>query len=184
MVECSPSSGRPIELKRRAEELYICPWAIAVDTREQAPWTFQGIDYTGQRWAIWCVRATLATGDYSIAGHEGRLAIERKSAADLTGSIGSGHDRFRREHERMAEIVEVGGFACVIIEGSLSTICEELDANVGRRLTGNTILGATASWPQKYGVPWFFAGDRRYAELLAFRVMLKFLHNGKAKPWR
>jgi DNA excision repair protein ERCC-4 len=125
---------------------------------------------------LWVVRRvvdTLATGDYSIQGYESRVCVERKSAADLVGSVTAGNARFRREHERMAAIVKAGGRACVIAEGSLSAICEELDADDGRRVTGASILGAVASWPFKYGVPWLFAGDRRCAELLAFRVLLK-----------
>jgi len=74
----------------------------------------------------------------------------------------------------MQAVVAAGGFACVIVEGSLAAICDELDQEAGRRVTSESILGAVASWPQRYGVHWLFAGDRRRAELLAFKVMLKW----------
>ena len=74
----------------------------------------------------------------------------------------------------MAEIVQSGGFACVVIEGSLSAICEELDGDDSRRMTGDMVIGVAASWPMRFGVPWFFCGDRRHAELLAFRIMAKW----------
>jgi len=148
-----------------------------IDTNEafllQAPWTFSNIIIEKRLWVIKRKLATLQTGDYAIEGHNG-LCIERKSGSDLIGSVTYGNDRFRREHERMKAIVDAGGFACVVIEDSMSRLCDELDGDAGRRVTGDMIIGATASWPQRYGVNWLWAGDRRHAELLAFRVMLKW----------
>lgn len=188
MVTCKPPSARydtlrsgAVDVRREGVaglDLYVCPFTVLVDTREQAPWTFQGIVIERRLWSITRIAATLATGDYTIAGCEDRLCVERKSAADLVGSVTAGNARFRREHERMADIVKfggaAGGFACVIVEGSLSAICDELDADAGRKVTSESVLGAVASWPQRYRVPWFFAGDRRTAERLAFKVMLKW----------
>lgn len=182
MVTCKPPSARYDTLRHgdaqregvAGLDLYVCPFTVLVDTREQAPWTFQGIVIERRLWTITRIAATLATGDYTIAGCEDRLCIERKSAADLVGSVTVGNARFRREHERMQVVVESGGFACVIVEGSLSAICDELDQDTGRRVTSESIMGAVASWPRRYGVHWLFAGDRRRAELLVFRVMLKW----------
>jgi ERCC4-type nuclease len=143
------------------------------DTREQAPWTFEGMVLSKRLWIVHWQLGTLATGDYSIDGLAGKLCIERKSAADFTGSVTGGASRFKREHERMAEIAAEGGFACVVIEGDLSRICDDLDSEAGRRVNSDHILGACASWPARYHVPWFFAGDRRRAEMLAFRILVK-----------
>ena len=128
MVTCHP----PIANRDRAahadpQDLFVCPFVVSQDSREQAPWAFQGIVVERRLWIIRRRVATLQTGDYSIAGCEDRLVIERKSAADLVGSVTAGNARFRREHERMQAIVTAGGFACVIVEGSLSAICDELD---------------------------------------------------------
>lgn len=163
-------------------ELEVCPFVCAVDTREQSPWTFQGIVIKRQQLIVKQDRRTLQTGDYSIVGHENQVVIERKSAADLLGSITAGNARFRREHERMNSIVESGGFACVIVEGDLSRICDELDdPNGGRQISSNTVLGVVATWPRRYRVPWFFAGDRRRAELLGFRILWKWYHEQQIK---
>jgi ERCC4-type nuclease len=184
MVTCKPPSARYDTLRSGGQrghgqdvaglDLYVCPFTVLVDTREQAPWTFQQIVIERRLWTITRIASTLATGDYTIAGCEDRLCVERKSAADLVGSVTAGNARFRREHERMQVVVESGGFACVIVEGSLSAICDELDADAGRKVTSESVLGAVASWPQRYRVPWFFAGDRRTAERLAFKIMLKW----------
>jgi ERCC4-type nuclease len=146
-----------------------------VDTREQAPWPFQGITIGGRQWVVRRQVETLKTADYSIVGFEDRIVIERKSPEDLLGTITAGNARFRAEHERMQAIVEVGGFACVIVEGCLTAICNSLDDPCsGRRVSSETVLGITAAWPQRFGVHWFYAGDRRRAELLAFKVLYKW----------
>ena len=175
MVTCHPPIANPDRAAHAdPQDLFVCPFVVSQDTREQAPWALQGIVVERRLWIVRRRVATLQTGDYSIAGSEDRLVIERKSAADLVGSVTAGNARFRREHERMQAVVAAGGFACVIVEGSLAAICDELDQEAGRRVTSESILGAVASWPQRYGVHWLFAGDRRRAELLAFKVMLKW----------
>ena len=193
MVTCKPPSARYDTLRTGVPhghgrgtdvaglDLFVCPFTVLVDTREQAPWTFQQIVIERRLWSITRIAATLATGDYTIAGCEGRLCIERKSAADLVGSVTAGNARFRREHERMHKIAchrnaegFNDGFACVVVEGCLAAICEELDQDAGRKVTSESVLGAVASWPMWYRVPWFFAGDRRTAERLAFKIMLKW----------
>ena len=175
MVVCHPPAARSAQPQPAVElDTFVCPFVVSQDTREQAPWSFQGLLVERRLWIVRRRVATLQTGDYSIAGCEDRLVIERKSAADLVGSVTSGNARFRREHERMQAVVAAGGFACVIVEGSLAAICDELDQEAGRRVTSESILGAVASWPRRYGVHWLFAGDRRRAELLAFKVMLKW----------
>lgn len=175
MVTCHPAIARPEQAAQHPpQDLFVCPFSVLQDTREQAPWSFNGIVIEKRLWIIRRVVGTLATGDYTIEGCKDRLCIERKSEADLIGSVTAGNARFRREHERMQAVVAAGGFACVIVEGSLAAICDELDQEAGRRVTSESILGAVASWPRRYGVHWLFAGDRRRAELLAFKVMLKW----------
>lgn len=178
MVTCSPPAARqPRPEVSPVDGLQICPFIVAIDTREQAPWAFQGIILGRQWWAVRRQPATLKTGDYSIVGCEHDVVIERKSAEDFLGSITAGNARFRREHERMAEIVHAGGSACVIVEGCLSAICDELDSpDSERRIASDTVIGITATWPNRYDVPWYFAGDRRRAEVLGFRVLWKWWH--------
>lgn len=67
---------------------------IIVDTREQQPWTFlNNPDIT-------TTVAKLDTGDYSIAGLEDLVCIERKgSIEEFAGNITK--DRFWREMDRM-----------------------------------------------------------------------------------
>ena len=161
-------------------EVHLAPITIAVDTREQQPFSFQGIVLGKTQYLVKQVRKGLPTGD-SLDGYEDRIVVERKSSEDLINSCVAGHERFEREHERMMEILwnndqpglAGNGFACVVCEGSLADIYDGLMTE-GRWRQAETLLGTAASWGQKYGVPWLFAGTRRMAEVLTFRVLLKW----------
>lgn len=59
---------------------------IIVDTREQLP-----------LWARGIIRRKLNVGDYSTQRLQHKFCIERKSGADLYGSIIQGHVRFMNE---------------------------------------------------------------------------------------
>ena len=173
MVTLDTSSLQDSNAQPPPGEIVVCPFKAIVDTREQHPWTFQGIQRGNDQYIVPREIATLATGDYSIEGFESQYTIERKSSDDLVGSVTAGHQRFEREHERMLAMIEAGGQACVICEGSLASICDELTAD-GRWKARQTLVGCTASWPFKYRVPWFFAGSRFRAEDLAFSILMKW----------
>lgn len=176
MVKIIPPITEP---PRTTEGIHVLPFTVLVDTREQHPWTFAGFSGANREWIVKTHRMTLQTGDYSISGFEDKLTIERKSSEDFLGSIGGGHDRFRREHERMGEFLH----AAVIVETSMDRLIAELsDPTSGRRMSPSTVFGIVASWTQRYGVHYHFAGDRRTAEGLALYVMLKFWEQNHASP--
>jgi ERCC4-type nuclease len=71
------------------------PYTVLRDTREQAGWTFPKSDRCAGTH-----EATLKTGDYTLAGWEGRLAVERKgSPAELAANLFQ--PRFERELARL-----------------------------------------------------------------------------------
>ncbi|MCL2012618.1 MAG: hypothetical protein FWG75_07530 [Cystobacterineae bacterium] len=57
---------------------------ILIDTREQCGFTFKHERYTGTEVEV----GTLDTGDYSLVGLTDRVAVERKSLADLVACLG------------------------------------------------------------------------------------------------
>ena len=129
---------------------------VAIDTREQRPWTFPASQ-----------RVTLATGDYSARGLEHRIAIERKSKQDAYGSIGRGRERFEREWVRLGEL----DYAAVVIE---STLADFLQPPSRSLLHPRAAVGTLASWSVRYGVHVVFANDRRYAAAWTLKVLSKF----------
>jgi ERCC4-type nuclease len=148
------------------------PFTVLIDGREKAPYTFTELNADANkgnrplsvatRWAY------LPTGDYTIAGMESLIAIERKSLVDLYSTLGQHRERFEREHERMASMT----FAAVVIESDWSTI---LNCPPERsRLLPKVIFRTAISWMQRFGVPWLTFTDRRLAEIATFRILEKF----------
>lgn len=75
-------------MKARSDDLPV----LLVDTREQRPLHFPHLPAES---------ATLYTGDYSVKRLEECFAVERKSLADLAGSLTRERDRFMREMHRL-----------------------------------------------------------------------------------
>lgn len=164
----------------RPVEPIVCPFTIAVDGREKAPYSFTGIKadasknhrpvIVGTEWAH------LKTGDYAIVGMEDVAVIERKSLPDLFSTLGQHRERFEREHERMAEI----GRAAVVIEASWMDIVHLPPER--SQLNPKTVFRTAISWYVRYGVPWFVTEDRRLAEVYTFRFFEKvWREHGKAR---
>ena len=126
---------------------------VVIDTREQLPFTFGGMlcDQTdgGGSLTVPTVRGTLKSGDYSLLGYETRVAVERKSLADLYSTLGQGRERFEREIQRFADDCE---FAAVVVEADWSAVLNRypqslLDLRaefVGRVSAGDT----SAPWSE------------------------------------
>ena len=158
-------------------EAVICPFTILVDGREKAPYRFQGIRADASQQHRPIVVTTewihLATGDYTISGLEHLVCVERKSLTDLYSTLGQHRDRFEREHQRMAAIVQQGGSCCVVVEADWETAIHLPPSH--SKLSPRSVLGTAISWGDiKYHVPWYFMPDRRFAEIYTFRVLEKF----------
>ncbi len=143
--------------------LIICPFVVAIDSREQAPYRFTGIDET----VIQTTTQTLTTGDYSIVGFESRIAVERKSLPDYLGSIGAGRERFEREMQRLAAME----YAAVVIESEWSEIFNEPSSS---RVTPKMAARTAISWSIRYGVHFWAMPGRRAAEVWTFRLLEMF----------
>ena len=133
---------------------------IVVDTREQVPFPFVGYPAAIES-------GTLTDGDYSLAGFERRVAVERKSLADLVGCLGTDRARFQRELARLRGYDS----AVVVVEAPV----EDLR---GGRYRGE--LDAGAAWQSvlafsmRYRVPFIFGRDRADAEKITFDFLRHF----------
>ncbi len=149
-----------------SRDLWPAGLIIAVDTREQAPY-----DWPGH-----CQRATLATGDYAILGHEQVAAVERKSLPDLLGSIGQGRERFKREFERLAALAA----PALVIEADLPGILAGTERS---SLHPAAVMGTLASWSVRWRIPVWFAHDRRHgAALVALLLRQAWRHHVGSLP--
>jgi hypothetical protein len=116
-----------------SDSIIVCPFSIARDQQEKAPYGFESIPgrgaSQGYRQVAKVETKHLATGDYSIIGLEDRVVVERKSLVDLYGTLGKGRERFEREFERMTAM----DFANVVIEADWREIIRPDDPAVVER---------------------------------------------------
>lgn len=131
-------------------------FCVIVDTREQLPLFLDGFQ-------PWTRRGTLQTGDYSLAGYESRVCLERKSIDDLFGSCAQGRARFEREWARMA------GFdrAALLLEATYRQVINPI--GVQSAMNPTSVEGTILAWSHRYRVDVLFAGSHQEAARLAFR---------------
>lgn len=162
--------------------LAICPFKIVVDSREQLPYEFSGMEGpAGETMVVPTVVNGLASGDYSIEGMEDWVAVERKSMEDLFGSVTWGRDRFEREIERLHDLAcpkeSAAGFAAVVVEATWPEIMAPAEYRPGweNRTDPRSVEGTIVSWSIRYPrVHWWLCGDRRGAECRTFSILRKF----------
>jgi ERCC4-type nuclease len=115
---------------------------ILVDSREQLPLEFLNLPSRV---------ATLATGDYSVAGLELDFAVERKSISDLVGCcMGENRERFERELHRLRGF----RFKRLLVVGSRGEI-EAMHYN--SRISPKAVLGSLAAWEVRHDIPIIFS---------------------------
>ena len=125
-----------------------------VDTRERTPWDLEPLKTKS---------ATLDTGDYSVAGLEQVVRIERKSLPDLIGCVGRERERFDREVQRLLAYP----VRMLIVEASWP----EIEAGQWRgKVTPNQAVGSLLGW-QAMGLSIHLAGDAERASKHASRLL-------------
>ncbi len=125
-----------------------------IDAREQIPFSLAPLQ---------TIRGTLATGDYSVAGLEDVIALERKSLADLICCVTGERERFQRE------LIRLLGYPtrAVIIEASWADLER---GNWRSKVTPAAVVASITSWIG-LGIPFVMAGDRRAADEAAAKIL-------------
>jgi ERCC4-type nuclease len=139
-------------------------FTIIIDTREQRPYTFQNIKPEPPETII----QGLKTGDYSLAGLESCICVERKSMIDLFGSVGKGRARFEREMERMSKF----DYSALVIESDLSSIFVNPPAR--SKMNPKAVFRTIISWSVKYHVCVFPLWNRESAERTTYLILKKY----------
>lgn len=155
-------------------EPIACPFTVLIDSREQHPWTFRGFTANADKdyrpLVIDCRTATLPTGDYSIAGFENYITIERKSLSDAFGTFTHDRERWERELERMRSIASCH----VVIEGDWEAVSAG-PVKLGGANIGKAVMRSIFAWSIRYPhVHWWAMPTRDMAEATAFRLLEKF----------
>jgi len=135
---------------------------LVIDSREQCPLDFSAYDCTAER-------GTLPTGDYSLAGLEHLVAVERKSILDLVACcMGANRERFERELHR-AQALDC--FA-VVIEGSVEDIRRH---NYRSQMRPHSVLQSVISFQVRYGHSFVWAVNRNGAAYFVYWTLQKYL---------
>lgn len=134
-----------------------------VDTREQLPLSLAPLR---QR------EGTLGTGDYSVAGLEEAICVERKSLPDLLACCGRERDRFERELERMMAYPN----RLLVIEAGWG----EIQLGQWRsHVTPSVVIGSLLGWMAQ-GIPVLLAGSHEGCAQMVGR----FLFISARRRWR
>lgn len=145
---------------------------IIVDSREQKPFPFVGKYYVDTV----TIPGALQVGDYSLAGLESHIAIERKSLADLVQCLGRDRDRFEREILRGRGLE----FFAVVCEGSWRDIA---NGNYRSQLNSHSAAQSVASFMARHKCPFFFSESRKAAEYITWSLLRQYL-TGKQKEYK
>lgn len=150
------------------QSLAPTPYTVVIDTREQLHYGFaEPLKCPrGHKLCVQTTRGTLPSGDYSLLGFESCVAVERKSLADLYGTLGKGRARFARELGRLASYA----FSCVVVEAEFSSV---LGAPPARsRLNPRSVIASILAWQQRYiRTHWLFVPGRECGEAVTIRVL-------------
>lgn len=133
---------------------------IVVDTREQRPWTFSSD-------RVVTVSRALPAGDYSVAGLEDLVAVERKSLDDLVDTVIHARERFRRELERLGTY----DAACVVVEGSMADVAAR---RYRSKADPNSVMGSVISMALIHRIPTFFCSNRDLAAAFSERYLIRY----------
>ena len=145
---------------------------IVIDSREQQPFHFVGEAYPDTTTAA----GTLTVGDYSLAGLEKLIAIERKSLADLVMCLGRERERFDRELQRGRAL----DFFAVVCEGAWRDL---VSGNYRGQLGIKSAVQSVAAFMSRYRIPFFFAESRKAAEYITWS-WLKQYAQGKQHEYK
>ncbi len=133
--------------------------AVVVDTREKEPYVFQN--------ELQVIRRALPAGDYSLAGFETRIAVERKTLDDFVSTVIRGRKRFFKELRLLSDY----DTSCVVVEANLRDI---LTGTYRSGAHPNAVLGTLLSIVIDFRIPVFFCSDRQAACLFVEGYLLRY----------
>jgi hypothetical protein len=143
---------------------------IIIDSREQEPFTFRHTKYSG----VEVMAGALSVGDYSLAGLQDMVAVERKSLPDLVLCLGRERDRFEREMQRAAAL---DAFA-VVIEAAWGDLA---GGGYRSKLNPHAACQSVLAFACRHRIPFFFAGGRLSAEYVCWGFLRQYLETARRR---
>jgi len=164
---------------------------ITVDTREQRAYRFRNVKPHKDAQGFRLEHSALPVADYGTrrkGGEEGvrwrdlseeqkllAALVERKSLADLYGTLAKKHESFAMQLERMSRY----GFAAVVIEATLEQIMHPNDhLRHSTKLHPKSVFASMIAWEQRYGVHFHPCPGRDVAEAVTYRILERWWRDG------
>ncbi len=162
----------------KTDKGFTLPFTVLVDVQEKQPYRFEGFrgdsedDYRPMLVPTQITSLGPTHGDYSIAGFEGEVHIERKGVGDAIGTFlahGERRDRWLNTLKFLAGIPA----AAIVVECSLKELVVAVESRGGRdkRTLQRTLYRQVAAWAMDYRVPFFFCDERRFAERMTLQLL-------------
>jgi DNA excision repair protein ERCC-4 len=131
---------------------------VIFDSKEQKPWVLDPRLFTMEK-------RNLPTGDYTLAGFEDRICVERKALGDLVSSVIHEWLVHRKRWYRMA------GFdmAAVVVEADIGDVIAKRYESEADPMS---VLGKVNTIFIDHSVPVFFWGNRTNCTTMVERYLL------------
>ena len=155
---------KPTSLRPQGTKINLPKPTLIIDSLEQKPYSFKHFS----KWFAAIERKKLTAGDYSIAGLEHKVAVERKSLQDLFNCCSPYGSRgaFVRACERLNNL----DFAALVIEGSISKILRSTEFS---SMHPNAVFGTIQALAVRWGIQPWFAPTRGLAEEITACLLYK-----------
>ncbi len=155
---------KPTSLRPQGEKIALPKPTLIIDSMEQRAYTFKPF----RKWFAGIERKKLPLGDYSIAGLEYRVAVERKSLQDLFNGCSpyGSREAFVQACERISKLE----FAALVIKGSITKI---LRATEFSSMHPNAVFGRIQALAVRWGIQPWFAPTRALAEEITACLLYK-----------
>jgi hypothetical protein len=154
------------------------PFTILIDSAEQQPFTFTGLrGDSAKKYAPLIVRTEVTSlgrypnslGDYTIAGYEGRIHIERKSLSDAVSTFLGFGDGGQQRTRFTSELANLAAIECgaVVVEANFCQVWQAAPRTPNRTVEQNqaSIRWQVRAWQQQFPrVQWLWCDGRREAE--------------------
>lgn len=145
---------------------------VLIDRREQRPWKFSPEKFH-------TVPATLSAGDYTVAGLEDRVRVERKSLGDLVNTVVHDWQRFRKELYRLAGY----DLAVIVVEADVTDLwLKKYESNADP----HSVWGRCSACLIDHGIPVLWWGHRNICEKAVEKFLdlavKKFAHSSTPTP--
>lgn len=161
-----------------SQSAILTPFTVLIDKAEQLPFMFEGFRGDAHQDNRPLIVQTESKhlgathGDYSLAGLEHHVHIERKSRQDVQSTVLGWGER-REQFQRTLAFLAGCPSSAIVIECTRGQAITTIEARGKKSKAENQKIfqRQVAAWEDDYRVPWKFCDNRRLAEIECFRQL-------------